>query len=173
MAAPGVGPMVALSFWAGVDEPARFGRSRSVAGHLGLTPSRYQSGEIDRDRDISNCGDAGIRWNLLEAAGIVMRISKKSSPLKAWGLAVARRRGMAKATVAVARRLAAILLRMWIDNTPYRWGPRPPEPSEEFRCAAWIEIPSRDKWAGNLEAGLNAGSGWQFDKKIETPTHPT
>ena len=111
MTAPGVGPMVALSFRAGVDEPARFGRSRSVPAHFGLTPSRYQSGEIDRDRGISRCGDAGI----------VMRISKRSSPLKTWGLAVARRRGKEKATVAVARRLAVILHRMWVDNTPYRW----------------------------------------------------
>jgi transposase len=121
MTAPGVGPMVALSFRAGVDEPARFGRSRSVPAHFGLTPSRYQSGEIDRDRGISKCGDAGIRWILVKAAGIVLRISKRNSPLKAWGLAIARRRGMAKATVAVARRLAIILHRMWVDNTPYRW----------------------------------------------------
>ncbi len=58
---------------------------------------------------------------LVEAAGILLRISKKSSPLKTWGLAVARRRGMAKATIAVARRLAVILHRMWLDNTPFRW----------------------------------------------------
>jgi transposase len=121
MTAPGVGPMVALSFRAGVDEPARFGRSRSVPAHFGLTPSRYQSGEIDRDRGISKCGDAGIRWVLVEAAGTLLRVSKKSSPLKTWGLAVARRRGMAKATIAVARRLAVILHRMWVDNTPFRW----------------------------------------------------
>ena len=58
---------------------------------------------------------------LVEAAGILLRISKRSSPLKVWGLSVARRRGLAKATVAVARRLAIILYRMWVDNTPYRW----------------------------------------------------
>jgi transposase len=103
------------------DQPARFGRSRAVPAHFGLTPARYQSGEIDRDRGISKCGDAGIRWVLVEAAGILLRVSKRSSPLKSWGLAVARRRGMAKATVAVARRLAIILHRMWVDNTPYRW----------------------------------------------------
>lgn len=94
--APGVGPMVALSFRAGVDEPARFSRSRSVPAHFGLTPSRYQSGEIDQDRGISKCGDAGIRWVSVEAAGILLRISKRSSPLKAWGPSVARRRGKAK-----------------------------------------------------------------------------
>ncbi|MGP2492199.1 IS110 family transposase [Mesorhizobium sp. PUT5] len=121
MTAPGVGPVVALSFRAGVDEPARFSRSRSVPAHFGLTPSRYQSGEIDRDRGISKCGDAGIRWVMVEAAGILLRLTKRSSPLKTWGLSIARRRGMAKATVAVARRLAVILHRMWMDNTPYRW----------------------------------------------------
>lgn len=121
MTAPGVGVVVALSFRAGVDEPARFSRSRSVPAHFGLTPSRYQSGEIDRDRGISKCGDAGIRWVLVEAAGILLRLTKRSSPLKTWGLSVARRRGMARAIVAVARRLAIILHRMWMDNTPYRW----------------------------------------------------
>ena len=123
MTAPGVGSMVALSFRAGVDEPARFGRSRSVAAHFGLTPTRYQSGEIDHAKGISKCGDSSIRWVLVEAAGALLRISKRSSPLKEWGLAVAKRRGMPKAIVAVARRLAVILHRMWIDHTPYRWEP--------------------------------------------------
>jgi transposase len=121
MTAPGVGSMVALSFRAGVDEPARFVRSRSVPAHFGLTPTRDQSGEIDQGRGISKCGDPGIRWALVEAAGVLLRISKKSSPLREWGLEVAKRRGMPKAIVAVARRLAVILHRMWIDNVPYRW----------------------------------------------------
>jgi transposase len=121
MTAPGVGPMVALSFRAGVDEPARFGRSRSVAAHFGLTPTRYQSGEIDQAKGISKCGDASIRWVLVEAAGTLLRVAKRSSPLREWGLEVAKRRGMPKAIVAVARRLAVILHRMWIDKTPYRW----------------------------------------------------
>jgi transposase len=102
MTAPGVGPVVALSFRAGVDEPARFCRSRSVPAHFGLTPSRYQSGEIDRDTGISKCGDAGIRWVLVEAAGIVLRITKRSSPLKTWGLSIARRRGMIEAGLDVS-----------------------------------------------------------------------
>jgi len=106
MTAPGVGPMVALSYRAGVDEPSRFGRSRSVPAHFGLTPSRYQSGEVDQGKGISKCGDAVIRWVLVEAAGALLRISKRSSPLQEWGLEVAKRRGMTKAIVAVARRLA-------------------------------------------------------------------
>ena len=100
---------------------------RSIARLLRELP--LQSGEIDQDKGISKCGDTGIRWALVEAAGILVRISKRSSPLKAWGVSVARRRGIAKATVAVARRLAIILHRMWVDNTPYRWGPMPPERS--------------------------------------------
>jgi len=91
MTAPGVGPMVALSYRAGVDEPARFGRSRSVPAHFGLTPSRYQSGEIDQGKGISKCGDPGIQWVLVEAAGTLLRLSKESSPLREWGLEVAKR----------------------------------------------------------------------------------
>ena len=123
MTAPGVGPVVALSFRAGVDEPARFSKSRAVPAHFGLTPARYQSGEIDKARGISKCGDPGVRWALVEAAGVLLRLSRKPSALKSWGQSVARRRGFAKATVAVARRLAIILHRMWVDGTEYRWEP--------------------------------------------------
>jgi transposase len=121
MSAPGVGPLVALTFRAGVDEALRFSRSRSVPAHFGLTPARYQSGELDWGRGISKCGDTTVRWALVEAAGIILRQNTKSSPLKVWGMTLAKRRGPAKALVAVARRLAVILHRMWIDGTEYRW----------------------------------------------------
>lgn len=104
-----------------VDEAPRFSRSRSVPAHFGLTPARYQSGELDRGRGISKCGDSGVRWVLVEAAGIILRQNTKSSPLRVWSMALAKRRGPAKALVAVARRLAVILHRMWIDGTEYRW----------------------------------------------------
>lgn len=120
MSAPGVGPLVALTFRAGVDEAPRFRQSRSVPAHFGLTPARYQSGELDRGRGISKCGDPTVRWALVEAAGVILRLNTKSSPLKVWGMALAKRRGPAKALVAVARRLAVILHRMWIDGTEYR-----------------------------------------------------
>jgi len=122
MTAPGVGPVVALTFRAGVDEPARFARSRAVSAHFGLTPARYQSGELDRSRGISKCGDAGVRWALVEAAGVILRHRTRRSHLKAWGMAIAKRRGPARAMVAVARRLGTILHRMWVDHTEYRWG---------------------------------------------------
>lgn len=125
MTAPGVGPVVALSFRAGVDEPARFRRSRVVPAHFGLTPARYQSGELDRARGISKCGDPDVRWALIEGAGVLLRISRKPSPLKTWGLKVARRRGIQKAAVAVARRLAIILHRMWVNGEEFRWEVKP------------------------------------------------
>ncbi len=121
MTAPGVGPLVALTFRTGVDEAARFRRSRAVPAHFGLTPARYQSGEIDHGRGISKCGDANVRWALVEAAGSLMRRNTKSSPLKAWGRSIAKRRGQLRALVAVARRLAIILHRMWTDKTEFRW----------------------------------------------------
>ena len=121
MSAPGVGPLVALTFRVGVDEAPRYSRSRSVPAHFGLTPARYQSGELDRGRGISKCGDTTVRWALVEAAGIILRQNTKSSPLKVWGMGLAKRRGPAKALVAVARRLAVILHRMWVDGTEYRW----------------------------------------------------
>ncbi len=121
MTAPGVGPVVAMTFRAGVDEPARFRKSRSVPAHFGLTPARYQSGEIDRDKGISRCGDPTVRWALVEAAGVLLRFGRRMSPLKAWGQSLAKRRGFAKATVAVARRLAIVLHRMWVDGNDYRW----------------------------------------------------
>jgi transposase len=121
MTAPGVGPVVSLTYKAAVDEPRRFPHSRSVGAHFGLTTRRYQSGELDYAGRISKCGDADIRWALVEAASIVMRTCSRRSPLKEWGMEVAKRRGKAKAIVAVARRLAVVLHRMWVDGTSYRW----------------------------------------------------
>lgn len=122
MGAPGVGPVVAATFVAGVDVPERFAKSRSVGAHFGLTPRRYASGETDRPGRISKCGDGMVRTALYEAANAVLTRSKRWSRLKAWGLAIARRSGMAKAKVAVARRLAVILHRMWLDGTDFHWG---------------------------------------------------
>jgi len=121
MTAPGVGPVVALSFRATVDQPQRFARSRMVGAHYGLTPRRFQSGEADYEGRISKCGDAMLRSMLYEAAQVLLTRTGKWSWLKAWGVQVARRRGLKKAIVAVARRLAVILHRMWLDGTDFRW----------------------------------------------------
>lgn len=121
MTVPGVGPIVALTYRASVDQPHRFLHSKAVGAHAGLTPKRHQSGEIDYDGGVSKCGDAMLRAMLYEAAQSMLTQSKKWSWLKAWAMRVAQRRGMRRAIVALARRLAVILHRMWIDGTDFRW----------------------------------------------------
>jgi transposase len=106
MTAPGVGAVVALTYRATVDQPQSFVHSRAVGAHVGLTPKRYQSGEVDYDGGVSKCGDALLRTMLYEAAHSMLTHSGKWSWLKAWGIRVAQRRGMRRAIVAVARRLA-------------------------------------------------------------------
>src|SRR5580700_10766081 len=120
MTIPGVGPVVSLTYRATVDVPARFRKSKSVGAVFGLTSSRYQSGEVDWSGKISRCGDEMMRVMLYEAAQSMMH-SKKWSWLKAWAMQIARRRGMKKAIVALARRLAVIMHRIWVDGTEFRW----------------------------------------------------
>ena len=120
MTTPGVGPVVSLTYRATVDVPARFRKSKSVGAVFGLTCAKYQSGEVDWDGRISRCGDEMTRVMLYEAAQSMMR-SKKWSWLKAWAMQIARRRGMKKAIVALARRLAVIMHRIWVDGTEFRW----------------------------------------------------
>ena len=122
MGVPGVGPLTALAFRATIDQPNRFRRSRDVGAHLGLTPKRYQSGETDVQGGISRCGDELARTALYEAAHSLLSRSRRWSTLRAWGMQVAKRRGMARARIAVARKLAAILHRMWADGTQFRCG---------------------------------------------------
>ena len=124
MTIPGVGPVVALTYRATVDAPARFRKSKSVGAVFGLTSSKYQSGEIDWNGRISRCGDEMMRVMLYEAAQSMLH-SKKWSWLKAWAMQIARRRGMKKAIVALARRLAVIMHRIWIDGTEFRWTREP------------------------------------------------
>jgi transposase len=121
MTAPGVGPVTALAYRAVVDDPGRFKNSSSVGAYLGLTPRRYQSGEVDRSGGISKCGDGLMRSYLYEAATVIFSRVRKWSSLKAWGVKLARRIGAKKAKVAMARKLAVILHRMWIDQTDFRW----------------------------------------------------
>jgi transposase len=121
MTVPGVGPVVALTYRATVDVPARFCKSKSVGAVFGLTPAKYQSGEIDRSGAISRCGDEMMRVMLYEAAQIMLVRSVKWSWLKAWAIQIAKRRGLKKAIVALARRLAVIMHRIWVDGTEFRW----------------------------------------------------
>jgi transposase len=125
MTISGVGPIVSLAFKAAIDDPARFRSSKAVAAHLGLTPRIYQSGEIDRSGNISKCGDTAMRHALYEAANSHLRVSKKWSPLRAWGVKLAKRIGAKKACVAVARKLAIIMHRMWVDGTEFHFSKAP------------------------------------------------
>lgn len=121
MTVPGVGPVVALTYRATVDMPCRFRNSKAVGAVFGLTPSQHQSGESNRTGGISRCGDEMLRTMLYEAAHIMLVRSAKWSWLKAWAMKIARHRGLKKATVALARRLAVILHRLWVDGTEFRW----------------------------------------------------
>jgi transposase len=121
MTIPGVGPVVASTYRATVDVPARFRKSKSVGAVFGLTCAKYQSGEIDRSGAISRCGDEMMRTMLYEAAHSMLFHSKRWSWLKAWAMKIARHCGMKKAIVALARRLAVIMHRIWVDGTEFQW----------------------------------------------------
>lgn len=122
MTAPGVGPVVGVAFVATIDDPQRFAKSRAVGAHLGLAPRRFQSGEMDFQGSISKCGDPLMRQYLFEAAGVLLTRTRRWSALKAWGVRLVKRVGLRKATVAVARKLAVILHRMWRTGESFRWG---------------------------------------------------
>jgi transposase len=118
---PGVGAVTALIFATAIDDPARFARSRDVGAHLGLTPRKYASGEIDRNGAISKSGDRLARESLFLAAHALLTRVTRWSALKASGMAIAKRRGLRRATVALARKLAVIMHRMWADDAEFRW----------------------------------------------------
>jgi transposase len=119
MSAPGVGAVVALTFVAAIDYPARFRSSKAVGAHFGLTPKKYQSGETDVTGRISKIGDAGVRTMLYEAANVILTKPVKGSLLKSWAMRLAIRTGMRKAKVALARKLAVVLHRMLADDTEF------------------------------------------------------
>ena len=124
MGVPGVGEITALSFKAAVDDPSRFKRSRTVGAHFGLTPRRFQSGETDNTGHISHAGDADVRAALYAAANAMLMRSITWSSLKAWGVRLIKTKGRRRAIVAVARKIAVILHRMWVDGTEFRLGSR-------------------------------------------------
>lgn len=121
MSVPGVGAVVVLAYMTGVEDPVRFRRSSSVAAYFGMTPARYQSGEVDRAGRVSKCGDSMVRGLLFEAAKVLLSRLARPCALQTWGRALAERIGGKKATMAVARKLAVLLHRMWSSNTTFRW----------------------------------------------------
>jgi transposase len=118
---PGVGALTAAAFVTAVDDPAKFHKSRNVGAYFGLTPCRYQSGEVDTTGRISKCGDSLVRSYLSEAAIVLLTHTQRWSALKVWGLRLAKRHGLKKARVAVARKLAVIHTRMWVSGEAFRW----------------------------------------------------
>lgn len=125
MTIPGVGPIVALSFIALVDDPARFGRTANIGAFLGLTPRRYQSGATDWSGRVSKCGDNTMRRLLFEAAFSMIHRVQRFSPLRSWALRLAGRRGFAKAAIATARKLAVLMLTLWKKETDFEWSRQP------------------------------------------------
>ena len=125
MTVPGVGALVSLTYRAGVDDPARFAKSKSVCAFFGLTPKRYQSGETDVTGAITKVGDAGVRTASHDAAHALLTRATRFSTLKRRGLDGAKRRGIQRAKVALARKLAIVLHRIWADGTEFAWGKDP------------------------------------------------
>lgn len=121
MGIPGVGPVTALAFKTAVDRPDRFRRSSDVGAHLGLAPRQHQSGEIDRRGRISKTGDGLTRTALFAAANVMLTCSTQWTALKHWGVSIAKRSSLKKPKVAVARKLAVIMHRMWRDGSSFRW----------------------------------------------------
>jgi len=120
MSVPGVGAIVALTYASAIDDPARFKSSKSVGAHFGMTPKKYQSGETDFTGRISKIGDKGVRIATYQAAHVIMTKPVKGCPgLKSWAMKLAKRAGMKKAKVALARKLAVIMHRMLADGTTF------------------------------------------------------
>jgi transposase len=125
MTAPGVGPIVALSFATAVDNPKRFADPCDIGAYFGLTPRQYQSGEIDIRGKTSGRGDLMTRTHLVQAATTLMTSTKNWCALKVWGMKIAKRHGFSKARIAVARKLAIILCKMWLREQDFCWTKAP------------------------------------------------
>lgn len=119
MSMPGIGAVVALTYRSAVDDPSRFTSSKNVGPWVGMTPSRNQSGERDVSGGITKAGDVNLRRALCQAATVMMHRGR-STWLRIWAAQVTRRRGAKRAMVALARRIAVILHRMWVDDTDFR-----------------------------------------------------
>ena len=121
MSVPGIGALSSLVYVSTVEDPQRFSRCRAVGAHLGLTPRRYQSGDIDRSGRISRCGDSLARTLMYEAAIVILHRVKRASQLSEWAQAIAQRAGPGKARVALARKLSVILHSIWRSGEAFRW----------------------------------------------------
>jgi transposase len=119
MSIPAVGVIVALAYIAVIDNPQRFRRSSTIGAYLGLTPRRYQSGDVDCSGHISKCGDGLLRAYLFQAANAILTRKVTDSALRRWGQALVMRIGLRRATVAVARKLAVIIHVLWKNDRDF------------------------------------------------------
>ena len=116
---PGVGPLTALSFYSVVEDPSRFPIARDIGPFLGLTPSLYSSGIRSRSARISKIGNKLTRSNLVSAATVLLNISQTDCALKRWGDGLSARIGRGKARIAVARKIAVLMLHLWKTETEF------------------------------------------------------
>jgi transposase len=121
MTAPGVGPVTALTFISSIEDPGRFARSSDAGAYAGLVPRRSQSGERDYKGRITKAGDPMLRHALYEAANSVLARLKRPCALADWGKRLAEAKGAKRARVAVARKLAALLHKLWRSGTEFSW----------------------------------------------------
>ncbi|MFN9712068.1 MAG: IS110 family transposase [Alphaproteobacteria bacterium] len=121
MTAPGVGPITALVFKSSIEDPERFSRGEDAGAFAGLAPRRNQSGERDVKGRISRAGDPMLRRALYEAANVLIGRVRRPCALRDWGRKLAETKGTKRARVAVARKLAVLLHRLWLSETDFRW----------------------------------------------------
>lgn len=120
---PGVGPVVATYFVLTIDDPGRFKNSRDVASFFGLRPSMRESASVSQFGRITKEGDPEMRRLLVQAAHALLR-TRADSQLKQWALALAERKGKSKAVVALARKLAVLMHRLWVTGEVYQAFPQ-------------------------------------------------
>lgn len=115
---PGIGPLISTAYQATIDDPHRFKRAEEIADYLGLAPRIYQSGDVERRGSITKEGDVLLRWHLVEGAHVLLTLGRDCA-LKRWGLSLAERKGAAKAKVAVARKLAILMWKLWKNEKTF------------------------------------------------------
>jgi len=117
---PSVGPVVSSTFVAVLDTPSRFESAHQVEAYLGLVPREHSSGEQTRRGRLTKAGSSELRSLLVEAAWSIWCWKRpQTEPLWRWAEKIARRRGKARAIVALARKLTGILFALWRDGTVY------------------------------------------------------
>lgn len=129
MTVPGVGWVTALSFYSAIENPHRFTNATAVGAYFGLIPRLRQSGKMLRRGSISRMGNPLTRTHLCLAAATLIVHTRSESSLKRWAVQLRERIGWAKARVAVARKLAVVMLKVWKANMDFdpTFGSRPPE----------------------------------------------